>query len=90
LGYIKANTGKINEAIAIFEQSLALTKQISDVEGEAQTLWWLGNIAEQQGDYNKALDYLQPALEILQRIQSPDTEEVRQMVVRVQGLIRNS
>jgi hypothetical protein len=54
------------------------------------TLWWLGHIAEQQGDYNKALNYLQPALEILQRIQSPDAEGVRQMVARVQDLIRNS
>lgn len=54
------------------------------------TLWWLGGIAEQQGNYNQALDYLQPALEILQRIQSPHAEEVRQMVERVQGLIDNS
>jgi tetratricopeptide (TPR) repeat protein len=89
LGILKANSGEIDEAITLFEQSLAIKEQIGDVQGKAMTLWWLGHIAEQQGDYNKALDYLQPALDILQRIQSPDAEGVRQMVARVQDLIRN-
>ncbi|MEH1773751.1 MULTISPECIES: tetratricopeptide repeat protein [unclassified Nostoc] len=90
LGILKANSGEIKEAIALYKQSFAITEQIGDVQGQAMTLWCLGHIAEQQGDYNQALDYLQPALEILQRIQSPDAEKVRQMVARVQGLIRNS
>ncbi len=90
MGRLKANTGEIEEAIALYQQSLAIAEQIGDVQTKANTLWWLGHIAEQQGNYNKALDYLQPALEILQRIQSPDAEAVRQMVARVQDLIRNS
>ncbi|MBD2198812.1 MULTISPECIES: tetratricopeptide repeat protein [Calothrix] len=90
LGVLKANSGEITESIALFQQSLALKEQIGDVQGNAATLWWLGHIAEQQGNYNQALDYLQPALEILQRIQSPDAEEIRQVVARVQGLIDNS
>jgi Tfp pilus assembly protein PilF len=53
------------------------------------TLWWLGSITAQQGNDNQALDYLQPALEILQRIQSPNAEKVKQMIVRVQDLICN-
>jgi tetratricopeptide (TPR) repeat protein len=90
LGILKANGGEITEAIALFQQSLAIKKQIGYIQGQAMTLSWLGHIAEQQGNYNQALDYLQPALEILQRIQSPEAEEIRQMVVRVQDLIRNS
>ncbi|BAY12917.1 tetratricopeptide repeat protein [Calothrix sp. NIES-2098] len=90
LGILKANKGEIEEAIALFQQSLALKEQIGNVQGKAMTLWWLGHIAEQQGNYNQALDYLQPALEILQRIQSPNAEAVRQIVARVQDLIRNS
>ncbi|MEH2221785.1 tetratricopeptide repeat protein [Nostoc sp.] len=90
LGILKANWGQIEAAIALFEQSLALNEQIGDVPGQAMTLWWLGGMAERQGNYNQALDYLQPALEILQRIPSPDAEEVRQAVARVQDLIRNS
>lgn len=80
--------GEITEAIALFQQSLALKEQIADVQGKAMTLWWLGHIAEQQGDYNQALNYLQPALEILQRIQSPDAERLGQVVARVEDLIR--
>ncbi|MBG1269872.1 tetratricopeptide repeat protein, partial [Nostoc sp. WHI] len=75
---------------ALYQQSLALNEQIGDVPTKAITLWWLGHIAEQQSNYNQALDYLQPALDILQRIQSPHAERVRQMVARVQDLIRNS
>nr|WP_269144859.1 tetratricopeptide repeat protein [Nostoc sp. WHI] len=90
LGILKANSGEIEEAIALYQQSLALNEQIGDVPTKAITLWWLGHIAEQQSNYNQALDYLQPALDILQRIQSPHAERVRQMVARVQDLIRNS
>ncbi|BAY32514.1 TPR repeat-containing protein [Nostoc carneum NIES-2107] len=90
LGMLKANSGEITEAIALYQQSLAIEEQIGNVQGKAMTLWCLGHLAEKQGNYNQALDYLQPALEILQRIQSPDAEAVRQMVVRVQGLIYNS
>ncbi|MHC5824835.1 MAG: tetratricopeptide repeat protein, partial [Nostoc sp.] len=90
LGYLKANRGEINEALALYKKSLTITEQIGNVQGQAMTLSCLGYIAEQQGNYNQSLDYLQPALEILQRIQSPDAEEVRQAVTRVQDLICNS
>ncbi len=90
LGRLKANSGEIEEAIALYQQSLAINEQIGAVQGQAMTLGWLGGMAEQQGNYNQALDYLQAALEILQRIQSPDAEVVRQMVARVEDLIRNS
>ncbi|NJM22146.1 MAG: tetratricopeptide repeat protein [Richelia sp. SM1_7_0] len=85
LGRLKANRGEIEDAIALFQQSLAINEQISNVKGKAITLSCLGQIAEQQGDYDQALDYLEPALEILQRIQSPDAEAVRQMLARVEG-----
>ncbi len=90
LGILKANSGEIQQAITLFKQSLGITQQIGNVQDQAITLWCLGGMAERQGDYNQALDYLQPALEILQRIQSPKAEEVRQMITRVQDLIRNS
>ncbi len=50
-------------------------------------LWWLGGLAEQQGEYTKAISYLQPALEILQRLKSPDAEGVSASLDRV---MRNS
>jgi tetratricopeptide (TPR) repeat protein len=87
--YKKALTGiqdgYLDEAIALLQQSLAIAEQISDVQGQVNILSCLGQIAAKQGNYNQALKYLQPALEILQRIQSPDADAVRQAITRVQG-----
>jgi tetratricopeptide (TPR) repeat protein len=82
---IYANKGEVDEAIALFNQSLEINERIGDVQGKANTLWWLGHLAEQQGEYTKAISYLQPALEILQRLQSPDAEGVKASLDRVTG-----
>ncbi|BAT56347.1 TPR repeat-containing protein [Nostoc sp. NIES-3756] len=77
----------MDEAIALFNKSLEIKESIGDVRGKAMTLWWLGDLAEQQGEYTKAISYLQPALEILQRLKSPDAESVSASLDRI---IRNS
>jgi tetratricopeptide (TPR) repeat protein len=66
---------------------LEITQRIGDVRTQAMTLRRLGDLAEQQGEYTKAISYLQPALEILQRLQSPDAESVSASLDRI---IRNS
>ncbi|WP_244142056.1 tetratricopeptide repeat protein [aff. Roholtiella sp. LEGE 12411] len=72
-------------AYALYNQSLSITERIGNVQGKAMTLWWLGHLAEQQGEYTKAISYLQPALEILQRLNSPDAEQVKAMLERIQN-----
>ncbi|NDJ20861.1 tetratricopeptide repeat protein [Nostoc sp. B(2019)] len=84
---IYANKGEVDEAIALYNQSLEINERIGNVQGKAMTLWWLGHLAEQQGEYTKAISYLQPALEILQRLKSPDAESVSASLDRV---MRNS
>ncbi|MEH2135815.1 tetratricopeptide repeat protein [Nostoc sp.] len=64
---------------------MEITERISNVRTQAMTLWCLGDLAEQQGEYTKAISYLQPALEILQRLKSPDTESVSASLDRVMG-----
>ncbi|WP_292721251.1 tetratricopeptide repeat protein [Nostoc sp. JL34] len=64
---------------------MEITERIGDVQTQAMTLWWLGHLAEEQGEYTKAISYLQPALEILQRLKSPDTESVSASLDRVMG-----
>ena len=86
LAILKANTGQIEEAIALFQQSLEIKERIGDAQDKAMTLWWLGHIAEQQGDSATALHYLQQSLEILQRLQSPDAETVREVIDQVQQM----
>jgi len=58
LARIYANQGDISQALALVQQSMELDERIGNV----------------QGDFDVALDYLQQALEILQRLQSPDAE----------------
>ena len=87
LAILYANKGEVDEAIALYNQSLEITERIGDVQGKAMTLWCLGDLAEQQGEYTKAISYLQPALEILQRLKSPDAEGVSASLDRI---IRNS
>ena len=84
-GNLYANKGEVEQAIALFNQSLEITQRIGDVRTQAMTLWWLGDLAEQQGEYTKAISYLQPALEILQRLKSPDAERLRASLERVMG-----
>ncbi|MBN3894292.1 MAG: tetratricopeptide repeat protein [Nostoc sp. NOS(2021)] len=90
MAFINARQGKVREAITLYEQLLELQESINDIPGKAATMGMLGQVLAKQGKFDTALDYLQQSLEILQRIQSPDAEEVRQMIARVQGLIRNS
>ncbi|MCF2145503.1 tetratricopeptide repeat protein [Desmonostoc muscorum LEGE 12446] len=87
LAILYANKGNVDEAIALFNQSLEINERVGNAKGKANTLWWLGHLAEQQGEYTKAISYLQPALEILQRLKSPDAESVSASLDRV---MRNS
>jgi tetratricopeptide (TPR) repeat protein len=87
LALIYANTGKIEEAIALCQQSLEIKESIGDVKGKAATLAMLGQLlAYQKGDFVTALEYLQQSLEILQDIQSPDAETVREIINDVQQM----
>jgi tetratricopeptide (TPR) repeat protein len=84
---ICATQEQIKQAIVLLQQSLKLKKRIRDIKGQAMTLWWLGGLAaDKQGDFVTALDYLQKSLGILQHLQSPDAEKVRQAIARVQQM----
>jgi tetratricopeptide (TPR) repeat protein len=87
LGSLKANTGDIAGAISLYEQSLAIDESIGDLQGKAATLTWLGGLAaDVQGDFETGLNYLHQSLEILQHIQSPEAENVKPYIARVQQL----
>ncbi len=90
LAGIKANQGQIEEAIALYEQSLELSKSIGDVRGKAITLGMMGQLlVYEKGDFATALNYLHQSLEILQHLQSPDAEKVREVIARVQQMAEN-
>ena len=85
LAILYADQGEIDQAIALYQQSLELKEKIGDVRGKAMTLWWLGHIANGQGNSEQALIYLQESFDILQRLRSPDAAQVQEMIARIRG-----
>ena len=85
LAGIYANQGEIDQAIALFQQSLELKEKIGDVQGKAITLWWLGHIANGQGNPEQALIYLQESFDILQRLRSPSAVVVAEIIAQIRG-----
>jgi tetratricopeptide (TPR) repeat protein len=87
LAVIYADTGKIEEAIALYHQVLQIDQSIGNVQGQAITLAMLGQLlADEKGDFVTALEYLHQSLEIFQCIQSPNAETVRKIINDVQKM----
>jgi tetratricopeptide (TPR) repeat protein len=87
LAVLKVKLGGIEEAIALYEQSLELSESIGDLRGKAITLGMIGQLlVYEKGDFATALNCLQQSLEILQRLQLPDAEKVKEAITRVQQM----
>ncbi|MEG4043796.1 tetratricopeptide repeat protein [Microcoleus sp. Pol17_C1] len=87
LAGIYANQGEVAKAIALYEESLELQEKMGDVQGKADTFAMLGLLlADKKRDFDKALNYLQQSLDILQHLRSPDAETVRRIIAEVQRM----
>ena len=60
--------GEIEQAIALYQQSLNITEQIGDVQGKAATLHELGRIYANRGEIEQAIALYQQSLEIKEQI----------------------
>jgi len=90
LGIHKATQGKVEEAIALYWDSVVLDESIGNVTGKAATLAELGELlASEKKDFAAALNCLQQSLDILQDIQSPKAEKVREAIATVQQMAEN-
>ncbi|GET44214.1 tetratricopeptide repeat protein [Microseira wollei] len=84
LAGIYANRGEIEQAIAFYQQSLELNERIGNLQGKAATLAMLGELlADKQGDFDTAVEYLQQSLAILQRLRSTEAEKVQEILNQV-------
>ncbi len=71
-------------ALDLYQQSLNLIEPIGDVHGKAATLAMMAQLlADEQGDFDTALAYLQESIAILTHLQSPDVETVKRIAFRV-------
>jgi tetratricopeptide (TPR) repeat protein len=62
--------GRLGEALASAEESLALRERLRDLVGQARSYTVLGTILGQTGRYDRALAYLQRARELQEQIQN--------------------
>ncbi|MBH8572700.1 tetratricopeptide repeat protein, partial [Nostocaceae cyanobacterium CENA369] len=74
LGLLKTHRGKIEDAIALFQQSLAITEQIGYVQGQAQTLNNLGLIKANRGEIEEAIALYEQSLAISEQIDDVKTK----------------
>ncbi|MGJ3252809.1 MAG: tetratricopeptide repeat protein, partial [Elainellaceae cyanobacterium] len=68
LGMLKDAQGQVEEAIALYQQSLELKERIGDVQGKAATLHNLAELYAQQGQVEEAIALYQQSLELTERI----------------------
>ena len=81
---IYATQGEIDEALKLYQQSADIEESIGNVQGKAATLAMMGQLlADERGDYETALAYLQESLAILVHLRSPDAETVKRIMNRV-------
>jgi tetratricopeptide (TPR) repeat protein len=68
MGRLKADLGKINEAIELFKQSLSLREQIGDAQGKAWTLHEMGRIKADSGKTNEAMELFEQSFALREQI----------------------
>ncbi|MFN7637624.1 MAG: tetratricopeptide repeat protein [Pseudanabaena sp.] len=65
---VKAQQGQVDQAIALYQQSLEIKESIGNVHGKAATLHQMAGIYAQQGQVDQAIALYQQSLEITERI----------------------
>ncbi|WP_445636383.1 hypothetical protein NSTC745_01275 [Nostoc sp. DSM 114161] len=68
LAIIYANKGEVDEAIALYNQSLEINERISNVQGKAATLHQLAILHANKGEVDEAITLYNQSLEIKQLI----------------------
>jgi tetratricopeptide (TPR) repeat protein len=73
-GYDLNRIGKYREALTLYEQSLSISREIGDKEGEGATLSNIGEIYRARGDKAKSLQYYEQSLTIFREIGGKEGE----------------
>ncbi|MFY7833763.1 MAG: tetratricopeptide repeat protein, partial [Pseudanabaena sp.] len=75
--------GQVDQAIALYQQSLEIKESIGNVQGKAMALANMGVLSAKNGDFQTAISYLQESLTILQHLKSPDAATVQSWLEQV-------
>ena len=68
MAMIYVNQGQMEQAIELYQQSLAITKQIGNVQSQASTLHQMGDLYQTQGKMKQAIELYQQSLAITEQI----------------------
>lgn len=77
--------GDYRRAIEFHEQSFAIAREISNRQGEANSLFNISLVMNQLGERAQAIPNAQAALDILEQIESPAADIVRQALAEWQA-----
>jgi tetratricopeptide (TPR) repeat protein len=82
LGSAYASLGETQRALEFNEQWLIIARELGDRRAEGEALFNVGLILNELGDRSKAIANAETALEILDKIESPRAESVREQLSR--------
>jgi tetratricopeptide (TPR) repeat protein len=68
LGYVLMRTGRHDEAVTCFEESLALARELRDRASEGEALDHLGDAHEAMGDHERAESSWRAAMAVLEEL----------------------
>ena len=86
MAFIYADQGQVDQAIALYQQSLEIKERIGNVQGKAMTLANMGDLLASNGDFQTAISYLQESLTILQHLKSPNAATVQSLLEEVRAM----
>jgi tetratricopeptide (TPR) repeat protein len=76
LGNLAYKTGRLNEALDYYQQSLEIRQKLGDRYGEGLTLANIGRMHAEQGDIEQAADLWLQAQQVLTALNVPEAQEV--------------
>jgi tetratricopeptide (TPR) repeat protein len=74
MGLAYENLGESHRAIELYEQYLAITRELGDRQGEARASWNLGEALEKQGELDRAVQLMQICVDYERELGHPDAE----------------
>ncbi|MCC5899942.1 MAG: tetratricopeptide repeat protein, partial [Phormidium sp. BM_Day4_Bin.17] len=77
--------GQVQEALDLYQQSLDLKERIGNVQGKAASLVMMAQLLAVQGEVERACEYMQEAIAILDHLKSPDAAIARRILSKIKN-----
>jgi tetratricopeptide (TPR) repeat protein len=77
--------GEVRKAIEYYEQHLEIAREIGDRRGEADGLYNWGDELVKLGETDRAIEMIEAALAIYERIESSMAETARKRLAKLKG-----